>query len=291
MDTRYVDYFVAAAKCHSFSEAASRAYTSTASLSRGISRLESELGVTLFTRNEHGSSLTDAGRAYYEGVCEVIEAHSALADTVRKIDRGISGTLRMGILGGQMLDTIVRKSIELFEEKYSQYRIDLQHQSYGGLLDSLDTGVLDVAFTISLAVSKQEHVESLSICDLPTRLAIPQSHPLHGKRDLSLKDFADDTFLTTADAPGRMYISGLFEPFDIEPIVLVAPSISEQTLWLEAGRGVAIANTNHIMCNTPSLTEVTIKELPDYEFVAAYRADSESAPLKAYLETLRGCIS
>ena len=67
MNTVQVSCFLEAAKYRSFSTAASRLFVSQSTLSRNISMLEQELGVTLFYRSSfHGITLTEAGRIMME---------------------------------------------------------------------------------------------------------------------------------------------------------------------------------------------------------------------------------
>ncbi|MEM1329131.1 MAG: LysR family transcriptional regulator [Planctomycetota bacterium] len=63
MDLRQLEYFVASAEAGSLSRAASRCGVSQPSISQGVSRLEEELGVTLFDRLGRGVVLTEAGAA------------------------------------------------------------------------------------------------------------------------------------------------------------------------------------------------------------------------------------
>ena len=64
--------FVAVAELLHFSKAAERVHLSQPALSLQIRSLEKELGLTLFDRSRQKTSLTIAGRVYYEEVREVL---------------------------------------------------------------------------------------------------------------------------------------------------------------------------------------------------------------------------
>ncbi len=60
-----IEIFVAVAERESLAGAAKELYLDSASVSRWVSRLEATLGVSLFTRTNHGVELTDDGRFFY----------------------------------------------------------------------------------------------------------------------------------------------------------------------------------------------------------------------------------
>lgn len=72
MELRQLEHFVTTADFGSTRRAAETLYTSQSSVSKNISMLEEELGVTLFVRSNRGVSLTEAGREFYD------QAHAIL---------------------------------------------------------------------------------------------------------------------------------------------------------------------------------------------------------------------
>lgn len=61
MYDKHLDYFLLVADCGSFSKAAEKAFISPNAIIKQINLLESDLGITLFVRTNHGARLTDAG--------------------------------------------------------------------------------------------------------------------------------------------------------------------------------------------------------------------------------------
>jgi LysR family transcriptional regulator, hydrogen peroxide-inducible genes activator len=62
MELHQIRYFLAVARERNFTRAAQACNVSQPSLTRGISKLESELGGLLFERKVRGSELTELGR-------------------------------------------------------------------------------------------------------------------------------------------------------------------------------------------------------------------------------------
>jgi DNA-binding transcriptional LysR family regulator len=63
VDTRLLRYFAAVAAEGNLTRAAERLFVSQPALTKQIKRLESQLGVRLFTRSRAGMTLTPAGQA------------------------------------------------------------------------------------------------------------------------------------------------------------------------------------------------------------------------------------
>jgi LysR family carnitine catabolism transcriptional activator len=93
MDLRQVEYVLAVVEQGSFTKAAASVAVSQPSLSDGIRRLESELGVLLFHRLGRRVELTDAGRAFVGPARQLTRDRDAVFESVASV-RGLrSGTL------------------------------------------------------------------------------------------------------------------------------------------------------------------------------------------------------
>lgn len=89
--------FECAAKLGNYTNAAKELCLTQSAVSRQIQQLESFLGITLFTRTQHGVELTTDGVRYYQS----IKPHLiALEQTSLEIfsNKGKSGTLKLGVV-------------------------------------------------------------------------------------------------------------------------------------------------------------------------------------------------
>ena len=99
IDLKQLRYFLAVAEEKSFSRAAERLHISQPPLSQQIMKLEAELGVKLFARTTRSFELTVAGKALMAEAADLLGKMRMTIDTVRQIDRGEVGRLRVGIVG------------------------------------------------------------------------------------------------------------------------------------------------------------------------------------------------
>ena len=99
MNLRQLRYFHVLSEELNFTRAAARCNISQPPLSRAISQLETELGVSLLIRDTHRVALTNAGKSLAEDAARLLTSAGEAADRVRRIARGQRGVLRLGFGG------------------------------------------------------------------------------------------------------------------------------------------------------------------------------------------------
>src|SRR5437868_11807547 len=110
MDLRQVEYVLAVVERGSFTKAAAAEHVSQPSLSDGIRRLESELGVRLFHRLGRSVELTDAGRAFVGPARQLLRDRDALLESVagvRGLDAGRIEIVALSTLAADPLGRLV----------------------------------------------------------------------------------------------------------------------------------------------------------------------------------------
>ena len=85
MELRMLEYFLAVADAGSMSAASERTYISRQALSKAISDLENELGVSLFVRSNNGINLTAEGNHLYKKANSILKQISELHDYMHSI--------------------------------------------------------------------------------------------------------------------------------------------------------------------------------------------------------------
>ena len=98
MTLNQLKYFIAVARCLSFTEAARSLFMTQPALSRQIQAMEGELGTQLFVRDKKTLKLTPGGSALYNRLPEFLRTYDELVSEARNANRGYEGQLRVGIL-------------------------------------------------------------------------------------------------------------------------------------------------------------------------------------------------
>jgi len=99
MELRDLRAFVAVAEELHFARAAARLHVSPPPLSQRIKALESEIGVSLFTRSKRSVVLTAAGSVLLTEARRLCSRADELPQLTRRAARGETGELRAGVVG------------------------------------------------------------------------------------------------------------------------------------------------------------------------------------------------
>jgi DNA-binding transcriptional LysR family regulator len=230
--------FVEIVKAGNLSAAARALNSSPAAMSRGLSALESRLGVRLVTRTSRTFELTEEGALFYER-CERIVAEIAEAEAEASSQgKTVKGKLRIGAPMG-IGRRLIAPLIACFVEKYPGIQVHLNLSDSG--LDVIDDG-LDLALRVGLptdnsVIAKKILSTRRIVCASPSYLkrhGVPRrpedlgQHDcirlVRGRRVMDAWSFQED------GKPFQMTVSG----------TLTTTSGEVAHNWVCAGRGIAL---------------------------------------------------
>lgn len=282
MELRHLRYFLAVAETEHFARAAEQLHMAAPPLSRAIRQLEAEVGAELFTRDTRQVRLTEAGRVLRREATLALEGLDDTVDRVRRIGRGLIGVVRLGVTGSASYGVLPRLARTIKTELPGVgLRIETElltpAQSDALLNNRLDLGVLRPPL---YADGLSTHV----LADEELVLALPASHPLADRDDLTVADLADEPFVTYDPAAGsvvdeavvRTCAAAGFAPRREHLVRETATAVA----LVAAGLGVALVPAS---ARALALEGVTYRTLPDTERVQlalAWRTDDD-APLLA----------
>ena len=129
MNFKQLEYFAAVAEEGSISGASRALHVAQPPISRQLSLLEDELGVTLFL---------------YQRSRQMFQSLRTMADSVREVDAGARGQLKLGIIYSDV--QIATQLLKGYHEKYPQVELYVRMGAPGDLLDDLGRGELHVLF-------------------------------------------------------------------------------------------------------------------------------------------------
>lgn len=196
MELRHLRYFTAVAETCHFGQAAERLLIAQPALSQAIRSLESELGVTLFTRTTRHVALTPAGEYFFDESRRILAAVEDSTRGVRQLADGRHGLVRLGLVGTAAtshLPHLVRTLKRELPEVAVDVKADILTPE---LCDLLRAGAIDVAVLRPPVVG--EGIEIHVVEEEPLILALPESHALAARGDLGVEDLRNEPFISYA---------------------------------------------------------------------------------------------
>ncbi len=140
------EYILAVYRGGSFTKAAEMMHVTQPALSMAIKKIEKSVGMTLFDRSTRPLELTDAGRAYMEGILEIIILEHEINDKIHDLQDLKTGNLHIG--GSHFINTCVLPDVmSEYSRKYPGIKITLTEESSASLAEMLNENLIDITFS------------------------------------------------------------------------------------------------------------------------------------------------
>lgn len=188
MEAQEIRYALAVYRNLNFTRAAAQCFVTTPALSRGLRKLEDELGAALFTRDTHGVQVTSFGalmRPHLEQIANGMAAARAAGKQFLDADEtpvriGVMCTIGparfLGFLGE-------------FRLQQPQCQIQLADNGVDDLTEQLLAGSLDLA-VMAFAERADTRFKTHALYREPFRIAVPSGHPFAERESISLAEAA-----------------------------------------------------------------------------------------------------
>jgi LysR family hydrogen peroxide-inducible transcriptional activator len=195
MNLQELAYFVAVAENLHFGRAARSCHVSQPTLSGQLLKLEQQLGVTLFERNNRRVSITPIGEKILEHARRALE-EAGLVESVAKTSRDqLVGPLKLGVIP-TLAPYLMPLILGPLREAHPQLTIELWEDITVSLLERLRSQRLDAAL-IATEIPESD-LTAIVLFDEPFLAALPKSHRLASRKVIQEADLAGD-LLVLAD--------------------------------------------------------------------------------------------
>jgi DNA-binding transcriptional LysR family regulator len=290
VELRLIRYFLAIAQEQSFTKAAARLNIGQPPLSQQIKAMELEMQVRLFRRLSHGVELTAAGKAFLDAVVTIPGQISAAVQLARKVESGVTGTLRLGFTGTAALNPIVPTCIRQFRDRYPAVEIRVMEANSLLLNEALRNDRLDVA-VVRGAPTPTDDLDLFEdvLDDEELLAALPAAHPLAGFERVKLAELRTDPFVLTARNQGINLHDAVLLACEAAGFVPQlgppAPQIASIVSLVSAGLGVSLvpASVGQI-----AMHGVVLRRLQDIRGRApislAFRRDDDRAVVGNFVD-------
>lgn len=242
MTTERLYEFTILANTLSFSKAAGKLYITQSVLSRHIIEMEKELGVSLFIRNTHGVTLTDAGKILLRNTQTLIRKTDETTTLLHSFKLEADGTVHIAC-SEQTLCTPVQEFLKQFLKKYPNIVLKIEPITGGTSQEHLYH--YDLYFTpCEFSNNFSEHISKSFLMSQSALVAVPPRHPFGADQFISLSELKNESLLVP-------FSDELFGPYAQNALLaekytgghinrISVPTSQAALLMVELGQGIAI---------------------------------------------------
>ncbi|MBE6150467.1 MAG: LysR family transcriptional regulator [Firmicutes bacterium] len=159
--------FYEVANSKSFLDAANKLFVSQPAVSKSMSKLEEDLGVLLFYRDNKGIELTPSGEILYKYLKDIKDLLMSCNRVLMSMNDTEEGRIIIGVRSHIVRNYLMNK-IDRFRKKHPKIVIELIDLSTSALIDKLEERKVDFVIDSSPVESLYNNIEIKPICSLST---------------------------------------------------------------------------------------------------------------------------
>ncbi|MGE4353820.1 MAG: LysR family transcriptional regulator [Oscillospiraceae bacterium] len=209
------------------SKAAKSLGVSQPTLSSFLSVTEQRLGKTLFIRQQKSMILTEAGRIYLDACQRIVETKKRTYNSIFGLSDNYSERFTVGVTPHRG-STLFARIYSKFYQRYSGVFVGLKEGYIGTLLDSLESGELDLVIG-GVSDDMLDRYSAIIHNREELLLCVPDFHPLaalaqpeeSGFNSIDIRRFQDTPFVMWGNKTANSHtIWKLFQETGISPTVV-----------------------------------------------------------------------
>lgn len=291
MTLNQMKYFIAVARCLSFTDAARSLFITQPALSRQIAAMEEELGTQLFVREKKTLKLTPGGSILYNGLPDLLNTYGRLISEARNANQGYQGQLRIGFLDVYDISELFPPVLEYFQEQYPKINLTMERFSLGNLPDNLYNKSLDLILTYGFSLFDKPDLVTVDIQKYDSCIMLNRNHPLAQKPVLNLEDLKNEQFVQldrTISEEGYQYIMNLCGKCGVYPNIKLVNKMEDVLLWVQTGNCAAITTNRTIEKMNPQVVirEISVTEAKNHDITMAWRKKNYNPAIALFMELL-----
>jgi DNA-binding transcriptional LysR family regulator len=199
MDVRLLELFVGVAEEGSIHGGARRLMIAQSAVSKGLQRLERQVGMPLVRRSHQGIELTEAGQVLLVEAREIFDRIGRAMTAVRETSQR-NRKITVGLIAGAVsAGDLTKEIVHLYRRQHPGVEVSLRELGFPDQFKAVANGDVDVAL-----IRPPCHVDELDLevlFDEPLMLCCAEDHELADAGELALADILDQPMLDLADAP------------------------------------------------------------------------------------------
>ena len=287
MDTSYMREFLVLAKHLNYTSAAQALYISQPTLSRHISALEEELGVTLLNRTRHAVSLTASGEEAVVSFGSIMQHCDELVSQIGKISYDCVSGLSVGMIYYGLSTFYGNRLIDSFAENNRDVHVSKMQTQVTRISVNLEKNVIDVALAMSSPYFKSDSIKKYSIESIPLYAIVKKNHPWAEKKSVTVEELAT-THIVSPHHPldKKPFLEELFQQNGLDYVgVESAPQLDSLMDILYTTNKVHVGTMLNSTASGGGLVYIPIEDGDFFEDVSLlYRADNTNINIQKLID-------
>ncbi|MED0970713.1 LysR family transcriptional regulator [Bacillus paramycoides] len=223
MNLEQMEYIVEVAKTGSFTKAAQESHVTLSAISQSISLLETELGVTLFTRSRGlGAVPTAEGKTIIRKANDILLQVKELKEEAQIYSNTLSGELKIATIPGPM--HVLIDLVAKFKKDHPHVNIKIYEKGNKEILDDLQQGKIDIGF-IALSEKLREKYTCFlfeKLLEIKIAVGVNKNSPLALEKTITPEQLVNQTLVLYDDEYIRDSINDLFSKYGKANILFIS---------------------------------------------------------------------
>jgi DNA-binding transcriptional LysR family regulator len=286
MELRHLRYFIAVAEELHFAHAAERLDISGPTLSNQISALESELRVQLFNRKtKKNVTLTNAGTRFLEEARATIRQAEFAEHVGRQAGLGEAGTITIGYVLTAALMGLLPSAIASFRKSHPNVTFAVRRTETFPTMKDILSRQTDIGI-IRRPERYPSGLSGFTIVSDDFCVALPQSHPLASRKQVTPSMLSNDNFIAT---PLEMEVGfwGNISGNVGHRVVARATDIISVLSLVAGGIGVSVLPAPARNAGIPGVVFLNLIGRRKADYALVHRKNEASPLIKLFIQSFR----
>ncbi len=215
MNFRQLEIFLAVAENLSFVKASAALYIAQSAVSISIQKLEDELDLKLFSRNNKRVELTAEGETLFHHAEKIMAQTRDAKLELAEMSELKGGEVKLGV-PAMLASYFFPSYLVDFKRQYPNIKITIIDEGTKLIRQQLDQGIIDMGI-ISLD-DPNDDIESHPIIHEEMLLCLSRSHPLAKKHTVKFSELKDQHLILYREGYFlREIVNRMFKQHDLEP--------------------------------------------------------------------------
>ena len=194
MNLRILEYLITVAELGHFTKAAKKCYVSQPTLSTQLKKLEDQLGVVIFERDNKNVMLTQAGIKIVNQAKQVLLEAKELTMIAKNSANPLSGKFKLGIIP-TIGPYIIPDVLKLVKKELSNIKLIIVEDVVENLVQDLRSGELD-AVVVSSPTRCIKGIDFKTIKDEALYVAVNEDHALAQKKKITPSELLKEQLIS-----------------------------------------------------------------------------------------------